>query len=78
MWRALCQARGDCVLMIGHNPGIAAFAHQSVADHPDHDRFWDYPTGATLVVRFDVADWADARAKMGEAIDFVIPRSLLE
>ena len=34
MMAVLRHAAGDCVLMIGHNPGIAEFAHRLVARPP--------------------------------------------
>ena len=77
MWDVLSGAQGTCVLMLGHNPGIAEFAGQVVAERPEHDRFWDYPTGATLVVEFPVEQWADAKPGTGRVLDFVIPRELL-
>lgn len=76
MLDALRAARGDRVLMIGHNPGIADFAATLVARAPDHPRFHDYPTCATLVVAFDVPDWSCAAPGGGQVIDFVIPRDL--
>lgn len=70
----------DCtdspVLMLAHNPGIADFAARLVATPPDHPRFFDYPTCATLVVDFDADSWADVAPGTGEAVDFVIPREL--
>ena len=72
----LKKASGDCVLMIAHNPGIAWFAQQMVATAPDHVRFSDYPTGATLVADFDVDDWEDVKPGSGVSVDFVIPREL--
>ena len=72
----LKKATGDSVLMIAHNPGIAWFAQQMLATPPDHARFADYPTGATLVVDFDVDDWEDVKPGSGVVVDFVIPREL--
>jgi phosphohistidine phosphatase len=64
------------VLMIGHNPGIAALAASLVRRAPDHGRFADYPTCATLVVRFGADTWGDLRRGTGEVVDFVVPRDL--
>ncbi|HAW46422.1 MAG TPA: phosphoglycerate mutase [Roseovarius sp.] len=77
MLRLLRGATGSQVLMLGHNPGIAEFAARLVAAPPDHDRFHDYPTGATLVARFDIDDWADVSPGTGTALHFVIPRDLI-
>lgn len=75
--KVLRQAEHSKVLLIGHNPGIAAFAHTIVAHPPAHVRFDDYPTGATLVAEFDVGTWADLAWSSGTAVDFVVPRELL-
>lgn len=71
---ALQAATGDTVLIIAHNPGIAYFASDIVKEAPNHDRFEDYPTGATLVVDFDLNSWIDF--DKGMVKDFVVPREL--
>lgn len=78
IWQVLSEAQGRCVLMLGHNPGFSEFAEAVVAKAPDHIRFWDYPTGATLVAEFPVNDWSDARPHSARASHFVVPRDLLE
>ncbi|WP_170429332.1 SixA phosphatase family protein [Ruegeria arenilitoris] len=74
----LSGATGHTVLMLGHNPGISAFAERIVKHPPDHARFYDYPTCATTVVRFDMSDWSEIRWHSGEIEGFVIPRELQE
>ena len=76
MLAVLHRATGDTVLMIGHNPGIAEFAQHLVTKPPDHERFDDYPTGATLIARFDIADWSELRPGSGTPLFFIIPREL--
>jgi phosphohistidine phosphatase len=76
MLRVLSQATGDVVLMLGHNPGVADFAAELAGKPPDHPKFYDYPTGATLVLRFDVDSWDRAAWQGGEVVDFVVPRDL--
>lgn len=76
MLETLRGANGDVVLMLGHNPGICWFAERLVAAPPDHPRFTDYPTCATLVARFPIDNWADLGWGTGEVLDFVIPREL--
>ncbi|EPX86912.1 SixA phosphatase family protein [Salipiger mucosus] len=78
MMSCLREAEGDTVLMVGHNPGICDFAHEIVARAPQHPRFRDYPTGATLVADFDIADWAQTEWRAAEPRAFVIPRELTE
>lgn len=74
----LARATGETVLMLGHNPVIAAFAAELARDPPRHPLFYDYPTGATSVLRFDVENWADVAWRTGEVVDFVVPRDLPE
>lgn len=69
-------AKGDCVLMIGHNPGIAFFAQMLAAAPPAHARFADYPTGATTVMEFAADDWPGAAPGSGKVLDFAVPREL--
>lgn len=73
----LQEASAPSVLMLGHNPGIADFAAEIVASPPDHPRFDDYPTCATLVVRFDRDAWSDLDWHSGQVVDFAIPREVI-
>jgi phosphohistidine phosphatase len=76
MLAVLRHARGDTVMMIGHNPGIAEFAARIVAQSPMTPEFARYPTGATLVVDFAVANWADVGWGTGSTLDFIVPREI--
>lgn len=78
MLAELAGANAQCVLMLGHNPGIAEFADLLVTRHPPHPRFLDYPTGATLVADFPISDWKDVGFGTGTVVDFIIPRELTE
>ena len=66
-----------CVLMLGHNPGIADFADRIVDQPPPHPRFADYPTGATTVISFDAMGWNDIGWREGQPTDFAIPREVM-
>ena len=70
------HAQARTVLVLGHNPGIGAFAGALVASPPAHPRFADYPTGATLVADLPVADWSQLKPGQGRAVDFIVPRDL--
>lgn len=74
--RVLQGAQGDTIALIAHNPGIAYFAEDIVATKPDHRRFFDYPTGATLVCHFPINNWAEAVPHSGQVVDFVVPKDL--
>ncbi len=78
MFQKLSAAKGNTVLMLGHNPGIAEFASRIVREEPSHARFFDYPTCATTIIRFDIDNWRDVSWRSGEVLEFVIPRELLE
>jgi len=77
MAQVLMSGFGDCLLMIGHNPGIAEFAATLVRAAPEHTRFYDYPTCATLIADFDIQDWAEIIEGTGKVIDFITPREIL-
>ncbi|MFE3838352.1 SixA phosphatase family protein [Pseudogemmobacter sonorensis] len=76
MLAVLRRGTADVVMMIGHNPGIAEFAHRLVAKTPISSQFTRYPTGATLVVDFSVESWDEVRFGQGITVDFVVPREI--
>lgn len=73
MQTTLMRAKGDCVMMIGHNPGIAEFAARLPARLPNHPDFRRYPTAATLVVDFEIPNWGALTAGSGSVLDFFVP-----
>ena len=74
----LQRAQGDTVALVAHNPGVAFFAEDIVMTRPNHDRFDDYPTCATLVCDFDIKKWADAVPRSAHCIDFIVPKDLAD
>jgi len=76
MLEHLRKATGQVAALIGHNPGIAELAHGLVKTAPDHERFSDYPTGATTVLTFEAESWADVKEGSGKVVDFTVPRDL--
>ncbi|TDK43890.1 SixA phosphatase family protein [Antarcticimicrobium luteum] len=75
--RELSEATGDTVLLLGHSPGIGQFAAEILGEPPDHPKFDAYPTGATLIARFDIDSWEKLAWRGGAVVDFVVPRELL-
>ena len=75
MLAVLRHATGDCVMIIGHNPGIGEFAQRIVSRAPSTADFQKYPTAATLVVDFEIADWSEASPGRGSVLDFFVPGS---
>jgi len=71
------QAKQPCVLMVGHNPGICDMANKLVSAPPAHDRFFDYPTAATLVCDVPVSNWRETSWQQAKVADFAIPREVM-
>lgn len=72
----LREASARNVGLVGHNPGLAAFAQRIVVAAPAHPRFVDYPTGATTIITFAASRWADIGWRSGQVAEFVVPREL--
>ena len=72
----LRKVQAQTVLILGHNPGIGNCAATLLATPVEHPKFRQYPSGATLVATFDIADWSDARWQNANARHFVVPREL--
>ncbi len=77
MLDVLRGAVGDCVIMVGHNPGTAWLAQGLAATPPGDPRFSRYPTATTTVLDFEVEAWHELRGQRGRVVDFVVPRDLL-
>lgn len=78
MLQLLQSAQGNNVMLLAHNPGIAALAKALVRTAPDHPRFDAYPTCATLVAHFGIDTWKDLQPGTGTAHAFVVPRDLTD
>ena len=76
MQRILARATGTTILMIAHNPGMASLASRLAGIPPLHNRFNDYPTGATTVMTFPAPSWSQIAPTTGQVLDFAIPREL--
>lgn len=74
--RTLRMATAPSVLMLAHNPGIGELAGLLSPERPGHAAFGRYPTGATLVLDFDAADWASIGPRATRLVDFIVPRDL--
>jgi len=77
MLAVLRHATEDCVMIIGHNPGIGEFAERLVARAPVHSEFARYPTGATLVCDFVTDTWAEVGFGTAATVDFIVPREVV-
>lgn len=70
---ALQQRSEASVLIIAHNPGIAALADGLLRIRVADPQFRIYPSGAISVIDFDLANWRDVQPASGTAVDFVTP-----
>jgi phosphohistidine phosphatase len=68
--------RSPVIMLIAHNPGIGDFANRILAAPPEHERFLDYPTGATTVIQFDASSWNEIGWGTGQLVDFIVPREI--
>lgn len=73
---ALQAETAQTILVVNHNPTIAHLANALLHDRPCHTRFVDYPTGATAVIDFALAGWADLAPGSGALRDFAVPDEL--
>ncbi len=72
MLKALQASTAPTIAMIAHNPGTAALVWDLIHTPPNDERFAQYPTGATTVLRFDDA----ITPGEGHLLHFTTPRDL--
>ena len=72
------EATGKTVMLVAHNPGIAEFAGRILKHTPQHPRFADYPSGATLIAELEDEDWADLRFGTDSPVGCIVPRVFVE
>ncbi len=70
------DADSACHMIVGHNPGIAEAASRLLTTPPDHPRFHDFPTGATLILDIGPSDWPDVEWGGAQLLAFVTPHDL--
>jgi phosphohistidine phosphatase len=59
------------LLLVGHNPALHELAGILAPPGPE-----DFPTGALIGFRLEIAGWQEARPGCGAVASFVVPRSL--
>jgi phosphohistidine phosphatase len=67
------------VLLIGHNPGLAALAADLCASGPDKalaQMSAKFPTSALAVIGFEIKRWSDLASGSGRLEAFVRPKDL--
>lgn len=73
MLSVLKTATQPTVMMLGHNPGIAELAAMLPARPIYNPDFRKYPTCATLIVDFQIDDWAQIAPGTGDVLEFFTP-----
>lgn len=74
----LSRQTAQCVMVVAHNPGIAALAQWLVLETPKRVEFHRFPTGATLILDIEGSDWASLSARSADVVDFTVPRDLVD
>lgn len=73
-------ARGENVLIAGHNPALGDMIFEMVAPGQENALFDEakskFPTAAFAVFELAIDDWADLRAGCGRLVHFARPRDL--
>lgn len=76
MLAEVAKANGDCVLVLGHNPGMGELSAALCAEWPKHEQFMRFPTASVCVLTFETDDWANLAEGTGQLVDFVTPSDL--
>ncbi len=71
------HGHGNAILVVAHNPGMAALAHMLTDCPPDHPAFERYTTCATTVLDLSADSWRTLEPGVrGRLVAFVSPRDL--
>lgn len=81
MFAIMAEQPEDCesLMLIGHQPGLSAFARKLVNGHvrPHCTRaFEHFPTAAAAVMTLPLDAWAGLSPSSADFIDFAVPREL--
>ena len=71
----------ECLLLIGHNPGIADLAGWLCGGGDQDKRMAmakKFPTAAVAVIDFNVGSWEEVEADQGTLVDFTTPKQIAE
>lgn len=69
------------ILLVGHNPSIAALARNLIGtgSRKLRERLEEkYPTAALAVISFDLTNWGSLAAGSGTLLRFVTPRDIID
>jgi phosphohistidine phosphatase len=74
---AKAPEEADCLLLLGHNPGIGDMASWLAGSGDPRTMAKmrsKFPTAAAAVLRFDAGRWSELAGEAGELVDFARPR----
>ena len=74
IWNTVRQGQQSPLLIVGHNPGLGAFARSAVQQIPDRHEFLRYPTAAVTVCVFPDKNWWQVAPRTGQLVAFTVPR----
>ncbi|BDD08900.1 phosphohistidine phosphatase SixA [Fulvitalea axinellae] len=60
----------ESAVLFGHNPGISEIADFLTDEAPE-----DMPTGATIIIRFDIDNWKDISKGLGKTEYYSYPKA---
>lgn len=70
----------DCVLIVGHNPGLQDVLLELVAPAKENPLFREavvkFPTAAYAILECDIASWSELKRYCAEVVHFMRPRDL--
>lgn len=69
----LCKARGNVVMIVGHNPTVAHFADRFIAHEENRSFFPSFPPGATIVFDIMADCWANIDWGRARKVDYITP-----
>lgn len=74
-----CSDHFASVMIVGHQPGLSAFAEMLSGQVPPHcaEAFEHFPTAAAAVFKSSATSWKHLRSGQAEFIDFAKPRDLV-
>lgn len=70
----------DCLMMIGHQPGIGSFTRKLAGKDTPRAcarAYEKFPTAAAALLEFDIKDWGKAAFGAGRFTAFAVPRELV-
>lgn len=66
----------ECVLVVGHNPGIGEAALFLLNQLPREADIERYPTAACAIIGFEIESWSELQRGSGELVAFMTPKRL--